>query len=98
MNLQLLFRKNYEIKQFNFFVMQRDYNFIMSPVLSLFLSHKSSKKSEKEGGTNFALLCRPTNLIGWFMKTYFHNTIKILLFISHEEIQKCFDITLKLLV
>ena len=51
--------------------------------------YKSSKKQEKEAGTNFPLLSRSKNMIGLFMKTYLHKAIKILQFLSSEKIKKC---------
>ena len=39
-------------------------------------------KEEKEGGTHFVLLSRSRNMTGRFMKTYLHQPIKILQFLS----------------
>ena len=72
--------------------MQRDYNgYSYNAIFNqiFFFSHKSSKKKEKEAGTNFPLLSRSRNMIGWFIKTSLHKPIKILQFLSHGEIQKC---------
>ena len=41
----------------------------------------SAKVFQKEVGTNFPLLSRSRDMIGWFMKTYLHQPIKILQFL-----------------
>ena len=56
--------------------MQRDYNgYAIAPfMLKLIFSPKSSKKSEKEGGSNFVLLSSSRNLNWWFIKNLFPQT------------------------
>ena len=58
-------------------------------LVKIFFSHKSSKKQEKEAGTNFVFLLWSRNMIGLFIKTYLHSPIKILQFLSRGKIQKC---------
>ena len=44
---------------------------------------------EKEGGTNFVLLCQLRNIVGQFKRAYLHRPIKILRFLTPARIQKC---------
>ena len=46
-------------------------------------------KQEKEGGTNFVLLCQLRIMVGQFKKTYLHRAMEILHFLVLARIQKC---------
>ena len=55
----------------------------------LYFLHEKFKIQEKEGSTNFVLLCQLRNMVGQFKKSYFHRPVKILQFLTPNRIQKC---------